>query len=97
MVAEADPSKIFNVHDAKTHLSKLIDRAHAGEEIILAKAGEPWAKLVPYAPAAPMPPRQPGRFKELLGRVSHEDVMAPCFTEAELDAIETAPIFPPED
>ena len=30
-----------NVHQAKTHLSKLLDRAHAGEEIILAKAGSP--------------------------------------------------------
>ena len=38
---------IFNVHDAKTHLSKLLDRAHAGEEILLAKAGKPYAKLVP--------------------------------------------------
>ncbi|WP_375401861.1 type II toxin-antitoxin system Phd/YefM family antitoxin [uncultured Sphingomonas sp.] len=47
-MAEADPRKMFNVHDAKTNLSKLMDRAHAGEEIILAKAGEPWAKIVPY-------------------------------------------------
>ena len=51
-MAEADPRTMFNVHDAKTNLSRLIDRAHAGEEIILAKAGEPWAKLVPYAAEA---------------------------------------------
>ena len=46
------PSKlaIVNVHDAKTNFSKLLDRAHRGEEIILAKAGEPWAKIVPYDP-----------------------------------------------
>ena len=30
-----------NVHEAKTHLSKLLDQAHAGQEIILAKAGSP--------------------------------------------------------
>ena len=30
-MAEADPQKTFNVHDAKTHLSRLIDRAHAGD------------------------------------------------------------------
>ncbi|MCP4682545.1 MAG: type II toxin-antitoxin system Phd/YefM family antitoxin [Desulfobacterales bacterium] len=36
-----------NVHEAKTHFSKLLARAHAGEEIIIAKAGKPWAKLVP--------------------------------------------------
>jgi prevent-host-death family protein len=60
-MADADPRKTFNVHDAKTQLSKLMDRAHAGEEIILAKAGEPWAKLVPIA-GEPLPPRVPGRF-----------------------------------
>lgn len=37
----------INIHEAKTHLSRLLERAHAGEEIILAKAGKPYAKLVP--------------------------------------------------
>ncbi len=64
-MAEADPQKTFNVHDAKTNLSKLMDRAHAGEEIILAKAGEPWAKIVPIEPSAPRPKRQPGGWPEL--------------------------------
>lgn len=58
-MAEADPKTTFNVHDAKTHLSRLIDRAHAGEEIVLAKAGAPWAKLVPIAPP-PQARRRPG-------------------------------------
>ncbi len=39
---------IVNLYDAKTNLSKLVDRAAAGEEIIIAKAGKPKAKLVPY-------------------------------------------------
>lgn len=38
---------IVNMHEAKTHLSRFVERAHAGEEIILAKAGVPYAKLVP--------------------------------------------------
>ncbi|MDA8425027.1 MAG: type II toxin-antitoxin system prevent-host-death family antitoxin [Treponema sp.] len=38
---------IVNVHEAKTQFSKLLDRAHRGEEIILAKGGKPFAKLVP--------------------------------------------------
>ena len=63
-MAEADPLKIYNVHQAKTNLSKLIDRAHAGEEIVIAKAGEPWVKLVPIAPAA-TPQRQPGGWPAL--------------------------------
>ena len=37
----------INVHEAKTHLSKLLERVKAGEEIVLAKGGEPYAKLVP--------------------------------------------------
>lgn len=40
-----------NVHAAKTHFSKLLDQAAAGEEIIIAKAGKPVAKLVPLTPA----------------------------------------------
>ena len=36
-----------NVHEAKTHLSKLLDRVARGEEIVVAKAGKPIARLVP--------------------------------------------------
>lgn len=50
---------VVNVHEAKTSLSKLIDRAHAGEEITIAKAGKPWARIVPLAATQP---RQPGGF-----------------------------------
>ncbi len=39
--------KIYNLYDAKTALSSLVERAAAGEEIIIAKAGTPRAKLVP--------------------------------------------------
>jgi prevent-host-death family protein len=37
-----------NIHEAKTHLSRLVDRAAAGEEIIIGRAGKPVAKLVAY-------------------------------------------------
>ena len=50
-----------NVHDAKTRFSSLLDRAHAGEEIILAKAGKPYARLVPLKNQEA---RIPGRYKE---------------------------------
>jgi prevent-host-death family protein len=39
-----------NVHDAKTHFSKLLDRVSKGEEITIAKAGRPVARLVPLPP-----------------------------------------------
>jgi len=61
-MADADPGKIVNVHEAKTHFSKLLERAHAGEEIILAKAGKPYAKLVPID-ATPKAKRTPGGLK----------------------------------
>lgn len=37
-----------NVHEAKTHLSKLLERVALGEEVVIAKAGTPVAKLVPF-------------------------------------------------
>lgn len=41
-----------NIHQAKTHLSRLLLRVAAGEEIVISKAGKPVARLVPYAPPA---------------------------------------------
>jgi prevent-host-death family protein len=38
----------INIHQAKTQLSRLVERAAGGEEIIIAKAGKPIARLVPY-------------------------------------------------
>jgi prevent-host-death family protein len=40
----------INIHEAKTHLSRLVDEVSAGEEIIIAKAGKPLARLVPFHP-----------------------------------------------
>ncbi|TWB22010.1 prevent-host-death family protein [Nitrospirillum amazonense] len=54
----ADP---VNLYDAKTHLSQLVERAAAGEEIIIAKAGRPMARLVPLE--ALEGPRVPGLWK----------------------------------
>ncbi len=39
--------KSYNVHEAKTHLSRLLDQVAAGEEVVIAKAGVPVARLVP--------------------------------------------------
>lgn len=50
---------VFNVHDAKTHLSRLLDQVEQGEEIIIAKSGRPVAKLVRVSAE----PRKPGRLK----------------------------------
>lgn len=49
-----------NIHEAKTHLSRLIERAERGEEIIIAKAGTPKVRLVLVDENPPV--RHPGRF-----------------------------------
>lgn len=44
--------KSINIHEAKTHLSRLVERVQAGEEFVIAKAGKPAARLVPLTAAA---------------------------------------------
>lgn len=71
--------EVINVHEAKTQLSRLLERAHTGEEIVLYKAGKPYARLVPLE----KPKR---RLGFLQGSVGDE-----CFEPlppAELDAWE---------
>ena len=53
--------KSVNIHEAKTHLSRLIERVEGGEEITLARAGRPVARLVPIN--ARRQPREPGLWK----------------------------------
>ena len=52
---------IVNIHEAKTHLSRLVERAAGGEEIIIGKAGRPMARLMPYV--EPRHARSPGALK----------------------------------
>jgi prevent-host-death family protein len=55
------PMRVSNMHEAKTHLSRLVERAAQGEEIIIAKAGKPLARLVAYTPK--LKPRVLGIWK----------------------------------
>jgi prevent-host-death family protein len=61
-----------NVHEAKTHLSKLLERVALGEEVIIAKAGKPVAKLVAI-------PEKRARFK--LGSARGEFVVPDDFND----------------
>jgi prevent-host-death family protein len=54
-------SDVINMHEAKTTLSRLVERALAGEEIVIARNGTPLVRLVPVTPKAE--PRVPGRLK----------------------------------
>ena len=63
-----------NIHEAKTHLSRLVDRAAAGEEIVIARAGKPLARLVAYVP--------PVKDREL-GTARGQIWIAPDFDEVD--------------
>ena len=73
--------RLVNVHQAKTHLSRLMDEARAGETIVLAKAGRPWARLMPLEP--PPAQRIPGRLSAL-GPLSHPEALLEPLSPEEL-------------
>jgi prevent-host-death family protein len=56
-------TKVFNLYEAKNQLSSLVDRAASGEEIVIAKHGQPMAKLVPVRAAK----KEPREQVDLLG------------------------------
>lgn len=80
-----------NMHEAKSQLSKLARLAWDGEEIIIAKAGEPYLRLEPYR-------QQRGRRK--LGTLSGQIRIAPDFDETPrevIDAFHDSTLFPTDD
>ena len=68
-------TRIVNLYEGKTHLSRLVDRAASGEEVVIAKAGRPVAKLVPLA--AGNRPRRPGVWKRKLRIAKNFDAPLP--------------------
>jgi prevent-host-death family protein len=76
--------KSYNVHEAKTHLSRLLESVAAGEEVLIAKAGVPVARLVPVV----MPTEQRPLGIER-GRVIIADDFDAPLTEDVLDSFET--------
>ncbi len=84
-MADVDPRTFVNVHDAKTNFSRLLDRAHSGEDIILAKAGVPYAKLVRYADPCKVR-RTPGGLK-VTGPIN-DDIWTESLPKEDLDYID---------
>lgn len=74
---------VVNVHEAKTHLSRLLARVAGGEEIVIARGGTPVAKLTAVAPGRVR--RTPGVLK---GRMRLADDIDAPLPEDELDAWE---------
>lgn len=77
--------RTVNVHEAKTHFSRLIDAAHAGETILLAKGGQPWARLMPLESRPPQ--RQPGVLAGRLTLPPPDSLLEPL-PHDELEALE---------
>jgi prevent-host-death family protein len=63
---------LVNVHDAKTHLSRLLERVERGEEVVIARAGTPVAKLVPI---------EPKKTRGMLGRYKGQIWMSEDFDD----------------
>jgi prevent-host-death family protein len=61
-------STIINIHEAKTHLSRIVDEVAAGAEVIIAKAGKPMARLSPIAGL-----RQPKKLGLLKDKINVPD------------------------
>jgi len=75
-----------NVHEAKTHLSRLLERVEAGEEIVIARSGKPVARLVALQAAGPS--RAPGFLSDRLWMADDfEDT-----SQEVIDAFELAPL-----
>ena len=69
---------LVNVHEAKTHFSKLLERVALGEEIVIAKAGDPVALLSPIAPKRS---RTPGGAEGSVVPASFFDELPEDFTK----------------
>ena len=66
----------YNIHDAKTNLSRIIERVEHGEEIIISRAGTPVARVVPLSPRA---------HRTARGSLRGTLVMAPDWDSAEVN------------
>ena len=85
---------VFTVHQAKTGLSKLMARAEAGEEIVIARREKPSVRLVPVEVAGKKP-RVPGALKHLAGEMPENLFLQPMSDE-ELQAWEGKFSFDPD-
>lgn len=90
---------VANIHQAKTNLSKLIEQAEAGQEVVIARNGKPAVRLTPVQPVADEP-RGPDGLPAWMGSMKgqiwvHPDIEA---TDREIARMfDESEIFPPDD
>ncbi|MGH7093738.1 MAG: type II toxin-antitoxin system Phd/YefM family antitoxin [Stellaceae bacterium] len=81
-------TEIVNMHEAKSSLSRLVRRALAGEEVVIARNGEPLVKLVPVPKV--LQPRIPGRLKDKIWISPDFE-----FTDQEIEELFHGDVYPP--
>lgn len=74
----------LNIYEVKTHLSKLVEQAHNGETIIIAKSGKPWAKIIPFDT-----PKKQFKFGTMEGKIKLSDNFNEPLPAEMLDLFET--------
>ena len=91
---------VANIHNAKTNLSRLIARAEAGEEVVIARNGKPAVRLTPVVEApAPDIPRHPDGLPAWMGSLKGQIWIGPDFDAVDeeiIRAFEESEIFPPD-
>jgi prevent-host-death family protein len=91
---------IVNIHAAKTNLSKLIERAEAGEDIVIARNGKPVVRLAPVEPSETMPNADAGELPSWVGSLKGQIWISPDFDAVDAEIareFEESEIFPPDD
>jgi prevent-host-death family protein len=92
---------VANIHQAKTNLSKLIEQAEAGQEVVIARNGKPAVRLTPVvAPVSVDEPRRPDGLPGWMGSLKGQIWMAPDFDAYDEEiarSFEESEIFPKDD
>jgi prevent-host-death family protein len=92
---------IANIHQAKTNLSKLIEQAEAGEEVVIARNGKPVVRLTAVEPEKKSDiPRRPDGLPAWMGSLKGQIWIGPDFDDYDDELVtlfEGGPVFPPDD
>jgi prevent-host-death family protein len=89
MAPTGDDLETVNIHEAKTHFSRLVERAERGEEIIIARSGRPVARLVPLEGV-----EKPRVFGRMRGKIRIADDFDAPLPDEILDRFENSTTFP---
>ena len=91
---------IVNIHAAKTNLSKLIERAEAGEDVVIARNGKPVMRLAAVEKTEILPKPEEGELPSWVGSLKGQIWISPDIDEVDAEIarqFDESEIFPPND